>query len=48
MQGALGGKSAGYAALFGPAIDQALSVLDSGTKAVGEMISPREEETYPV
>ncbi len=27
MQGALGGKNAGYSALFGPAIDQALSVI---------------------
>lgn len=29
LQGALGGKNAGYSALFGPAIDQALSVITS-------------------
>jgi len=33
LQGALGGKNAGYSALFGPAIDQALSVITSAGSA---------------
>lgn len=48
MQGALGGKNAGYSALFGPAIDQALSVITGIGQMDGTQLGRESLRSVPV
>lgn len=47
LQGALGGKNAGYSALAGPAIDQALSLITSTAGAISDVVSGNPSEALP-
>lgn len=47
LQGALGGKDAGYSALAGPYLEQLINVGTAIPGAVHELAMPRDEETYP-